>query len=74
MNRDMLMAMEMSLLAAGYKPKPKGELKIAFPEILQELLDYVNSPQYQELIIKEKKDHDARRHIGRSCQKRYSGR
>lgn len=59
MKCDRLMAMEFSLLAADYRPV---EPKIAFPEILKDLLDYVNSHAYQALIIKEQREYDARRY------------
>jgi hypothetical protein len=46
---DLVMALQMSLLAQyGPPPKPKPLEPIA-----QELLDYVNSPEYRQLEINE---------------------
>jgi hypothetical protein len=53
MPTDLTMAMEMSLLAAGYHPVPKKDPNIPFPGILQDLLDYVRSPEYRKLEIEE---------------------
>lgn len=53
---DILIAFQMALLSGGktaIKYKTKKEAKIAFPKIVKELNDYVNSKEYKQLILNE---------------------
>lgn len=56
MPTDLTIAMQMSLLAAGYAPRPEKKIDLPFPHLLQELLNYVNSPAYRQLEIDELND------------------
>jgi hypothetical protein len=49
MKTDMIIAMQLSLVAINPAPSPTQPLH----PIHQELLDYVNSPEYRQLEIKE---------------------
>jgi hypothetical protein len=56
---DFLIAFQMALLSGGesaIKFKTEKEAKIAFPEIVKELEDYVNSNDYLMRIVKEMKE------------------
>lgn len=56
MKNDLTIAMKWSLLSGGnigMQSKTENDSAILFPEILKELLDYVNYPTYQLLIKKE---------------------
>jgi len=54
---DRIFALQMMLIAGKKETaiafKTKKEAKIAFPEIVKELQDYVNSKDYLMLMIKE---------------------
>lgn len=49
---DLVTAIGMSLMY-GKEPKFLIPTLIPFPELLQDLEDYVNSEEYKQLIIKE---------------------
>jgi hypothetical protein len=56
---DFLIAFQMALLSGGesvIKFKTEKEAKIAFPKIVKELEDYVNSNDYLMRIVKEMKE------------------
>jgi len=50
---DYLMSFELLLRAQGYKPV-EAKPAVPFPQMINELLEYVNSPDYQQLIINER--------------------
>lgn len=53
---DFVMAFKMALLAGketGIQFKNENDAKVAFPILVQELKDYVNSPDYLALMAKE---------------------
>jgi hypothetical protein len=51
MKTDMIIAMQLSLVAINPAPAPSPTQPLH--PIHQELLDYVNSPEYRQLEIKE---------------------
>lgn len=50
---DYIVSLQLLLLAYGHIKEEKSE-KILLPSLVQELLDYVNSKEYQQLIIDER--------------------
>ena len=49
---DLITAMGMTLMV-DKEPRILPSIELPYPEIMQEMIDYTNSKEYQELIFKE---------------------